>query len=534
MIFHFLGGLGLFLFAIKFMGDGLQKVASNRLRDILNTFTTNPFMGVLVGIAITLLTQSSTATTVITVSLVSAKFLTLRQAIGIIMGANIGTTVTVFIIGIDVGEIAYPILAIGAMLLLMKKSALQHIGQVLFGFAGLFIGIEMMTNGMQPLHQWQAFIDFTVHIEHMPVLSIFAGAIFTLIVQASSATVSILQNLYAEHLITIQSALPVLFGENIGTTVTVVIASLGASIVAKRAAAIHVLFNVIGTIIFMIFLIPFSNYVEWIANLLHLEPKMQIAVAHGSFNIINTIIQLPFTGVLAWIVTKLLPGEEYATYMSQQQLDKALIPTSPGIALSQVKQEVIRMGEYCVQSLDEALQYLLTCDRKHASTAAHLEEAINQLDVSTTTYLVSLSKQSLSSVDSTFHYVLLDNIRDLERIGDHSENIIELIDYKEKMNVPLSTVALEELQKMFELTIATVSLTIRALDQRNIAFAKDVLVCEEQIDAMEQTLRERHIERLNNCTCASSASLIYADILSNLERISDHAVNIAETVIKVQ
>lgn len=240
MLFQFIGGLGIFLFSIKYMGDGLQKAAGDRLRDILDRFTTNPFMGVLVGIAVTVLIQSSSGTTVITVGLVSAGFMTLRQAIGVIMGANIGTTVTAFIIGFDVGGYALPIMAIGAFLIFfVKKNQIQNIGEVVFGFGGLFLGMELMSGGMKPLRELPSFIDLTVSMSEHSILGVVVGTVFTLIVQSSSATVGILQGLYAENILNLDAALPVLFGDNIGTTITAVLASIGASIAARRAAATH-------------------------------------------------------------------------------------------------------------------------------------------------------------------------------------------------------------------------------------------------------------------------------------------------------
>ncbi|GGG10872.1 sodium:phosphate symporter [Lysinibacillus alkalisoli] len=532
MIFHFLGGLGLFLFAIKFMGDGLQKAAGDRLRDILDRFTTNPIMGVLVGIFVTVLIQSSSGTTVITVGLVSAGFMTLRQAIGVIMGANIGTTVTAFIIGIDVGEYAYPIMALGAILLFFfKKNRIQNVGQILFGFAGLFIGLEMMSDGMKPLREWPAFIDMTLNMSDSPILGVIVGTIFTLIVQSSSATVGILQGLYAEGLIDLQGALPVLFGDNIGTTITAILAALGASVAARRAAATHVLFNVVGTIIFMIILGLFTSYVEWLATVLNLEPKMQIAFAHGSFNIANTLIQLPFIGVWAYVVTKLIPGEDSAIEYKPKHLDEALITQSPAIALGQARQEVVRMGEFAVQGLEETLQFLKTSDMTHANLTVQLEEAINVLDEKTTDYLVTLSKQSLSNVDSQVHHALLDSIRDIERIGDHFENLVELIHFKGNNRVRLSEQALQELENMFKLTIETVSLAVQVLDTRDEGLAKIVIDKEDQIDEMERKLRKRHIHRLNQGVCSGSAGIVFVDIASNLERIGDHAVNIAEAVL---
>lgn len=531
MIFQFLGGLGLFLFAIKFMGDGLQKAAGDRLRDILDRFTTNPFMGVLVGVIVTVLIQSSSGTTVITVGLVSAGFMTLRQAIGVIMGANIGTTVTAFIIGIDVGEYAYPIMAVGAILLFFfKKSSIQNIGQVIFGFSGLFIGLEMMSNGMKPLREFQGFVDLTVQMGDVPILGVVVGTIFTLIVQSSSATIGILQGLYSEGLIPLQGALPVLFGDNIGTTITAVLASLGASVAARRAAATHVLFNIIGTVIFMILLVPFTAYVEWITDVLNLEAKMQIAFAHGSFNIANTLIQLPFIGVLAYIVTKLIPGEDSIIEYKPKYLDDNLIEKSPSVALGQAKMEVLRMGEYSVRGLEEALHYLETRDAKAIANIGQLEEAINHLDRKSTDYLVRLSKQALSNADSRLHHNLFENIHDVERVGDHVENIIELLEYKESNKVWLSEEAYEELTNMYKLTMDTVKLALEALDKQDVALAEQVFINENEIDVLERQLRKRHIQRLNDGLCSASAGIVFADIISNLERIGDHAKNIADTV----
>ncbi|MEG0438719.1 MAG: Na/Pi cotransporter family protein, partial [Solibacillus sp.] len=497
MIFQFLGGLGLFLFAIKYMGDGLQKAAGDRLRDILDKFTTNPFMGVLVGLMVTVLIQSSSGTTVITVGLVSAGFMTLRQAIGVIMGANIGTTVTAFIIGIDVGEYAYPIMALGAIFLFFfKKSTIQNIGQILFGFAGLFIGLEMMSSGMKPLRDWQPFLELTVQMSDIPVLGLVVGTIFTLIVQSSSATVGILQGLYAEGLIPLQGALPVLFGDNIGTTITAILASLGASVAARRAAATHVLFNIIGSIIFMLLLVPFTAYVEWITGVLNLENKMQIAFAHGTFNVANTLIQLPFIGALAWIVTKLIPGEDNVIAHKPKYLDESLIAQSPSVALGQAKMEVLHMGAYSVQGMEEALNYLQTGDTKAIGNVEQLEEAINNLDRKSTDYLVKLSKQALSKTESTLHHNLFDNIRDIERIGDHVENIVEFLQYRDANKAKLSDEAQAELVEMYEFTMETVRLALQALEKNDPSIAKEVYARENEIDVMERKLRKMHIYRL--------------------------------------
>lgn len=532
MLFTFFGGLGIFLFSIKYMGDGLQKAAGNRLRGILDRFTTNPFMGVLVGIVVTVLIQSSSGTTVIVVGLVSAGFMTLRQAIGVIMGANIGTTVTAFIIGLDVGAYALPIMALGALLIFFfKKNSIQNAGEVVFGFGGLFFGLELMSDGMKPLRELPAFIDLTISLSDLPILGVVVGTVFTLIVQSSSATVAILQGLHAEGVLSLGASLPVLFGDNIGTTITAVLASLGASIAARRAAAVHVLFNVLGTIVFMILLVPFTAYVEWVAGFLNLEAKMQIAFAHGSFNVANTIIQFPLIGAWAYLVTRFIPGEEKTIEYSPKHLDVHFIETSPSIALGQAKEEILRMGNYSIQGLEETYEYLMTKNKKNAEMGYQLEQAINGLDQKITEYLVLISAESISSADSTRHTVLMETVRDIERIGDHFENILELVDYQEENRVKMTPEAMEDLTEMFTLTIETVKKSLNALDTTSHDLAREVAEQEDLIDKMERKFRKKHILRVNEGACSAQAGIVFVDIISNLERIGDHSVNISEAIL---
>lgn len=532
LIFEFIGGLAIFLLGIKFMGDGLQKSAGDRLRDILDRFTSNPFLGVLAGILVTILIQSSSGTTILTVALVNAGFMTLRQAIGVIMGANIGTTATAFIIGINIGEYALPILAIGAFLqFFFNSQRINIIGQSLFGFGSLFFGLNLMSGGMKPLRELEAFQELTVSMSDNPILGVVIGTVFTLIVQSSTATIGILQGLYAESAVTLQAALPVLFGDNIGTTITAILAALGASVAARRAALTHVFFNLIGTIIFLFILGIFTSYVAYLQSTLHLNPEMTIAFAHGSFNIANTIIQFPFIGALAWIVTKLVPGEDVTIEYKSKHLDPLFIQQSSTVALSQAKAEIIRMGEYSVKGLEETSFYVMTKQAKHSEMALQIEGALNSLDREITDYLVSISGGTLSEVESAKHTYLMDSVRDIERIGDHFENIIELMDYKISNKINLTEHALEDLNEMFDLTILTVKEAVKALDLMDRETALVVLQKEEQIDKMERKFRKKHIIRMNEGLCTGSAGIVFVDIISNLERIGDHAVNLAEEVL---
>ncbi|PAQ13321.1 sodium-dependent phosphate transporter [Bacillaceae bacterium SAOS 7] len=535
MLFQFLGGLGIFLYGIKLMGDGLQQSAGDRLRDILDRFTTNPFMGVLAGVLVTILIQSSSATTVITVGLVSAGFMTLKQAIGVIMGANIGTTVTAFIIGIDVGEYALPILALGAIFIFFFKSKRIHnLGMIFFGFGALFYGLELMSSGMKPLRELESFHELTVNMSTNPVLGVVVGTVFTVIVQSSSATIGILQSLFAENLLDLNAAMPVLFGDNIGTTITAVLASIGASVAARRAAATHVLFNLIGAAIFLLILPFFTQFIDYLSATLNLDPKMTIAFAHGTFNVTNTMIQLPFVGVLAMVVTKLIPGEDAIFEYKAKHLDPIFIEQSPSIALGQAKEEVINMGQIAVKGMEETHEYLKTKQQKHADRATQIEDSLNTLDKKITDYLIDLSGASLSDAESERHSLLMDTVRDIERIGDHFENILELVDYQQTNKVKITDQAMSELEEMFKLTIDTVNKSIQALDENNLQLAREVAANEDLIDKMERKLRKQHILRLTEGACTAQAGIVFVDIISNLERMGDHAVNVAEAVLGIR
>ncbi|MED4530727.1 Na/Pi cotransporter family protein [Metabacillus fastidiosus] len=532
MIFEFIGGLGIFLFGIKSMGDGLQRSAGDKLRDILDKFTTNPLMGVLAGIIVTILIQSSSGTTVITVGLVSAGFMNLRQAIGVIMGANIGTTVTAFIIGIDIAEYSLPIIAVGAVLLFFfKNQRIHNIGTIVFGFGALFFGLELMGKGMEPLQELETFYDLTVSLSESPLLGVLVGTLFTVIVQSSSATIGILQELFGQGLIDLKAALPVLFGDNIGTTITAVLASIGASIAARRAALAHVIFNLLGTGIFLIVLPLFYRFIEFLQIKMNLNPEMTIAFAHGTFNVTNTIIQLPLVGFLAWIVTKIIPGEDALLEYKPKHLDPIFIEQSSSIALGQTKEEILRMGKFAEVCLKESNEYVKTGIRKHADTVMQVEDAINNLDRKITDYLVLIARSEMSTFESEEHSMLIDTVRDIERIGDHCENLIELVDYQITNKVKLTESAMDDLKEMFDITIEALTDAIAALDDKDTALATKVLKTERQIDKLERTLRKKHILRIHEAECTGQAGIVFVEIISNLERIGDHCVNIAEAVL---
>ena len=533
MAFGFLGGLGLFLFCIKYMGDGLQMAAGDRLRFILDKYTTSPFLGVLVGIFVTALIQSSSGTSVITIGLVGAGLLTLRQAIGIIMGANIGTTITTFIIGFNITHYALPILFLGAAcLFFVRHNFINNLGRILFGFGGIFFALTLMSGAMEPLKYLPAFTDLTVKLSHQPILGVFIGTIITMLVQASSATISILQNVYQENLITLKAALPVLFGDNIGTTITAIIAVIGANTSAKRLALSHTMFNVIGTAIFLILLSPFSIFVEKMAQILHLNPKVTIAFAHGSFNVMTTILLFPFIGVLEYIVVKLIKEkDEDRVEHKPKYLDSALI-SAPSIALGQVKQEMLSMISITLKSLERSVKFFHDHDEKDAERVEKSEDAINNIDQEITKYLTTLSQEHITEKDGEEISMYLDMCRDVERIGDHAIGIVRDVRYEIKKKVVFTDAAHQEIEKLFRISKRIIETAEEALKNDDTEKAFAVVDLHNKLYAKEKEVRKAHIKRVSKQQCDVKAGLYYIDVVSHFTRIGDHARNLVEKMIE--
>ncbi|MEA1960287.1 MAG: Na/Pi cotransporter family protein [Bacillota bacterium] len=548
ILFSFMGGLALFLFGLRFMSDALQSVAGDRMRILLEKGTKNPVRGVLTGAMVTALIQSSSATTVLTVGLVNAQLLTLRQAIGVIMGANIGTTLTAYIIGFNLKAYALPILAIGALMYLFSKNKkTQLIGQAVFGFGVLFYGLTIMSHGMKPLKDLPFFMNLMTSVDNNSIIGVIIGMVFTFVVQSSSATIGVLQELAHSGAVTYQQAVPILFGDNIGTTVTALLASIGASVAARRTALTHFVFNMIGTIIFLpLFIVGiFPKMVVWFTNYLFvllpgftgtwetLNIKLQIAQTHAVFNISNTLIQLPLVAVLALIVTKLIPdteGEPEFAEFRTKYIDKRFLP-NPSVALAQANREMLRMGQLARDAFTNAIEYFETKDEDKFKRAQILEDTIDALEREITDYVVLASQKSLSKEDSAHAYTILQSLNDIERIGDHCENIIEQGEYANKNNVSFSGEAKEELQRVIQLTNEGLDDALEALQRKNKSVARKVLISEETIDKLEQEYRKSHIRRLNEQKCNGNNGAVFLDMLSNLERISDHSRNIAEYVL---
>lgn len=531
VIFSFLGGLGIFLYGLKIMGDGLQASAGDRLRNILNKYTSNPVLGVLAGMIVTILIQSSTGTTVITIGLVTAGFMTLKQAIGVIMGANIGTTVTAFIIGIDLGEYAMPILALGAFLIFFfKRSKINNIGRVLFGFGSLFFGLEFMGGAVKPLAELEGFRQLMLDMSSHTIYGILVGIGLTALVQSSSATIGILQEFYSQDLITLQGAIPVLLGDNIGTTITAILASLAGSLAAKRAAFVHVIFNVIGVIIFTLLLPIVIPLIATIQDAWHLKPVMTIAFAHGAFNVTNTLIQLPFVGVLAWIVTKIVPGKDVTEDYKPQHLNKDLVYHAPGVALQETQKELQNVGNIVRSMLDD-VHHPSQMDKKMIKNVQQKHQAVVTISDSIRNYLVRISTKNITRKDVERLAVMFDVNRSILKVSELIEAYIEQVNRKKAKEITLTEDAERGIDKLYRFVDESFTKAIETLDVYDTTKKDAVVERSREAFNIEHQLRKGHIKRLNRGECSTDGGLLYVDIIAVLERIGYNSRNISEAMV---
>lgn len=526
MVLSLVGGLGLFLFGMKLMGEGLETVAGSRLKKLLEKITSHPLLGVLVGLVVTGAIQSSSATTVMVVGFLNAGLLKLEQAVYIIMGANIGTTVTSFLIGLNINDLALVALFLGVVLIMFfKKKLAQHIGMVVVGFGILFTGMDMMSGAMEPLKEIAWFRDMMASFSN-PVLGILMGALLTAIIQSSSASVGILQALAASGAVNLGGVIYILFGQNIGTCVTALLASIGTNRAGKRAAMIHLLFNVIGTLIF-IPVTMFVPYVQWIEALTG-DPKMQISYAHIVFNIVVTVLLLPFAKYLVKLATRLVPGRdsEYEE-MRLHYLDERILHT-PAIAVAQVLKEVERMAQIARNNFNLSMETFFKPSPDKVQQIKQNEQVLNYLNHNITGYLVKIHALDLLEVDSRRVGSLFHVVNDLERIGDHAENIEEYSQALGGDRPPFSEDAMAEVKDMWSRTLKIVDESIGFFlkNEPDQTVRDDIASQEDEIDELVVALREHHVQRLSKMECFPETGMIFVDILTDLERVSDHATNI--------
>ena len=529
-----LGGLGIFLFGIKFMGEALKNYAGDKMRDLINKYTDTPLKGVAVGTVSTMLIQSSSGTTALTISLVRAGLMDLRQAIGVIMGANIGTTITAFLIGLKIKDYALPIMFVGAIIYMFAQgNKINSLGQIFFGFGSLFFGLNIMSNALEPIAKLPVFAEYMVKLSHHPILGLFTGTLLTMIVQSSSATIGILQTLYGQKAISFVGAIPVLLGDNIGTTITAVLSAIGGATAAKRAATAHVIFNIFGAVVFMTVLFLLQAIIPYeylVTSVLHLNPEMQLAFTHGLFNFTVTLMLLPFVSTLEKTVKKIIPSKkgEKENKFDEKLLSEELIHQSPALATEQAAKTLLALANLTVEVIEETHKYVKTRNVEHAKSVFSIETAVNSIDKKLHNYCIKLSGAALSADDTKRLNVIMYSLRDYERIADLAQNTVlkfqNLFVNKEK----ISDEAMIEIEKMLEVCTSATEDTIKMFIEKDLTHGGSVMEKEKYLDKLERKAIKNHMARTKEGKCTGTMAVMYVDILSDLERIGDHAVNIVE------
>lgn len=527
-----LGGLALFLYGMQMMSTGLEAAAGNRMKSILEKLTSNRIKGVLVGAAITAVIQSSSATTVMIVGFVNSGLMTLKQAVWVIMGANIGTTITGQLIALDIGAIAplFAIAGVGAIMFI-KSEKVHHISSIFAGLGILFMGMDMMGAAMSPLKESEAFISLMTKFDN-PLLGILVGALFTAVIQSSSASVGILQALASTGMIPLSSAVFVLFGQNIGTCITAVLASIGMKVNAKRTTVIHLLFNIIGTVLFTVICLV-TPYVTWIEAMTPGDPVAQIANAHTVFNIVTTLLLLPFGTHMANIAVRILPDSKKADdedlrlkYIRPFESSYAIGHSA--VAVSQVRDEVNRMRDMVAKNISDSFDSLVQYDEKLRKKVSEREEYIDFLNKGISEYIVSLMASEMNMSDSrkiNGYYAIISN---LERIGDHAVNLAEYGDDMRKWEIDFSDTVKEELNEMKAQCIAALD-NLKEVTSENVErILSQAVIIEQKTDDMRDKYFKKQMQRLKKGKCKPQSGIVFSEILTDFERMGDHALNIAQ------
>lgn len=531
MFTELFGGLALFIWGMQMMGDGLQKGAGDRLRVVLEKLTKTPFTGALVGTGVTAVIQSSSAVTVMLVGFVNANLMTLAQAIGVIFGANIGTTITAQLVAFNIYWIIFPCIFFGVVLkLFATKKNWRVIGEVLLGFGILFLGMRILSESVVALKTLDSVKNVLASFSTNIFLGVLAGAVFTGVVQSSSATSGLVLALASQGLIQFPGAIALMMGANIGTCVTALIASIGGNVSARRVAVAHILFNIIGVVIF----IPLTNiavipFVEWLTNLMHGDLQREVANFHTVFNVSMTIIMLPITAYYVKFIKWLVPGEEKVVDHGTKFISPKILST-PSIALEQATQEIVRMYGIAREMVSMTKDLVFKRDKRVIKNVFDSESNVDSLQISITKYLTTLTQKSLSEDQAIRAVVLLNAVHDVERIGDHATNISELGEGALDDNVVFSKDASDKLLEIFETVEKACSLVMTALQEYDVEKAHQMKEIENEIDFMADSARDEHFARLKSEQCKAEHGIFYLDIVSNLERIGDHCYNISRAV----
>ena len=536
IVLGLLGGLALFLYGMQMMSSGLEAAAGNRMKRILEKLTANRFLGVLVGAGITAVIQSSSAMTVMVVGFVNSGMMTLRQAVWIIMGANIGTTITGQLIALDIGQLAPLFAFVGvAMVVFFKKPQIHHYGNILAGLGVLFIGMEMMSSSMEPLREWPAFVEMVSTFSN-PLVGIAAGTLFTAIIQSSSASVGILQAMASGGIVGLDSAVYVLFGQNIGTCITAVLASFGTSRNAKRTTIIHLMFNLFGTVLFTIICMT-TPLTDLVASFTPGSPDSQIANMHTLFNIVTTLILLPFGTLLVKVAMRILPdrneNEKEGMHLAYLVPGPALTRQEHPIGFSamyvnQLRQEISRMLGMARQNVDLAFEAVLAVDPRRLEQAEETEEYIDFLNKEICRYISDVIVNETNEKDSaavSAYYLISGNI---ERIGDHAMNICEYTQLLKRKNIHFSEDARAELRKMQNVCLEAIDILETEPGVDVDRWLERAASFEQKIDDMTGEFRDSQLDRMRRGTCSDEGGIIFSELLTDFERIGDHVLNIAE------
>lgn len=529
-VFSLLGGLGLFLFGIKTMGDGLEQAAGSKMKRLLEALTRNKFTAVLVGLLVTAVIQSSSATTVMVVGFVNAGLLSLSKAIGVIMGANIGTTVTSLMLSVKL-NFGVLFTAVGAICQLAgNRSSFKLLGQIMMGLGILFVGMDAMTAAMEPLRDWQGFRDM-MELAKNPLVGVLAGAGVTALLQSSSASVGILQALAATGAISLQASLFILFGQNIGTCVTALLASVGANRTAKRAAVVHLLFNVIGAALFIVLalVLPLASWIETLAGA---NLRLQIAFAHIIFNVVTTLLLLPISGLLEKLAYLVVRGEDKQQEPMRLEYFDARLFSTPPVAVQQLFREVQRMADIVAVNYRFAMQYYFAPKDLAVDEFDNREQVIDYLNAEITQNLIELKGLNLRADDIRLVGSLFHVVNDLERIGDHSMNIVEIGSARKKEKLRFSGKAEREIEELSGIVTSMLDKSIHIVKRQitDVEIIGEVIELESQVDKLCESLADHHVDRVKNKKCTPRNGMLYLDMLNNLERIADHADNLASSV----
>lgn len=525
------GGLGLFLFGIRTMGDGLENAAGAKLKRMLEVLTGNRFLAVLVGFVVTAIIQSSTATTIMVVGFVNAGMMTLAQAVGVIMGANIGTTVTSLLIALNFSSVAAASVLVGVILMLAsKKTLVKNLGSIFTGFGLLFLGIDLMSDSMAPLRESAGFMNFIVAVSDSPLRPLFGillGIVMTAVLQSSSASVGVLQTLAMQGLVPLKFSVFVLFGQNIGTCLTALFSTVGAKKNSKRAAVIHLLFNLLGTGMFILIAL-LTPYIEWIEKISS-DPMAQIAISHIVFNVVSTVVLFPFAKLLVKLSCLIVPGKDDSeSEMHCRFIDDRLLNTPP-FAVMQVGKEVARMAKLARDNFETSAYALINRSDKDLDKVMEKEEVINYLNHHITSYLVKLNALDITDSDSDYIARVFHAINDIERVGDHATNLAEAAERNIGDGLTFSDAARDELNQLCGSVITLLDRSIEAFNNQSLGDgeAKELSDLEEHIDDLTLTCQDAHIFRLNRNECNTEAGMLYLNTITDFERVGDHAINIA-------